>query len=513
MMAQWLALVAACCACAATIVIRVWPRLGCPAFGIDSWYYLTYARALREGRRWPVTLPCYLLDDPEQVYPPLLPWLLSWWPTRWLERASWAISAGWDAMHCALLAVVVWVVTQSWVAVLGAGLLFATSPVLVAQATELNARPLGALLFSVFMLALWTFEVTPSWWSAALVLASGILILWTHKMTGQQMAAALFAWSLWHRDPRYVTFAAAMIGLSLLGSRGWFMNLLRGHREIIAFWRGRLHLLGAHQVYDSPLYANPEKARQKRGVTGVRASRLPRWMATSQLAAVVCWMIAAPSAGWIAATGWSGYLLRWTGLIFLTVGLTTWMPWFTQFGEGFKYLRYGVFAWSGLLGLWLVHGGPVAAAGVGALLAAQAVVTWHIVRGQRRNLLAPVDTDTRAVLQALAKQPEDGVLALPFSRCEPVAYFARKRVLWGAHGRGWDRLAPFWPVLQRPIETFLDEYRLHWIWIDSRYVDVTDLRLTSERLEPWLSCGPHQVFRYRTEGAALSGRNAGGGNA
>lgn len=488
-----------------TCGFRVTPRLHCKDFGIDTWYYLTYARALKRNRQQPVTLPSYLLDDPQPAYPPALPWLLSWLPTRWLERSHWWLSAAIDTLHCVLLCSVVWAVSHSWIAVGGAGLLFATSPVLVSQATELNTRPAGTLVLTVFMLSLWVFEHAAGWVTAAAVLATGTMILWTHKMTAQQAVVVLLGWSLMHRDLRYLLFGLGMVGLGLVLSHGRVLNVLRGHWEIIRFWRTRLHLLGTHQVYDSPLYANPEKAKQKRGVSGVRASRLSRWLALAHLAGIVAALAWIGGTGIVAWASFPGFLLRWTGLVFLTALATTWVPGLTQFGEGFKYLRYGVFPWSCLLGFWGVQqGGWIGWGVLIGLLGVQVLVTCRILQAQAHNLLATLDEDTKVALRELALQPEDGVLALPVSRCEAIAYFCEKRVLWGAHGRGWERIEPFYPVLRKPIESFLEAYHLQWLWIDTRYVDMTDLRLAPAGLELWLQRGPVQLFRYAPERERLS---------
>lgn len=480
-----------------TLGLRIVPRLRCRDFGIDTWYFLAYARSLRRQRRWPVTMPYYLLDHPEQIYPPGLPWLLSWCRTQWLERSHWWISAAIDAVHCAILCSLVWVITHSWIAVGVAGLLFATSPVLVAQATELNARPLGALVFTVFMLSVRYFQEASGWLSVGAVLVTGMIILWTHKMTTQQMVVVLVALSLIYRDPRYLLLGLGMFGLSIAISRGWFLNVLKGHWEIVRFWRKHRPFLGSHQVYHSPLYSNPEKAARMRGVLGLRASPIHRWLAIGHLAMIASLVTWIGYLGLSSMSSFPTFFLNWTSFVFLTVFLTTVVPGLTQFGEGFKYFRYGVFPWSCLLGFWVqAQDGWLNWVIVGVLAGTQLLVTLYIVRAQRQNYIAAIDGDTRAVLLELARQPEDGVLALPSSRSEAIAYFSEKQVVWGAHGRGWDRLEPFWPVFRKPIEAFFDEYKIHWLWLDTRHVDVEDLRLSSSGLEPWLSRGPIRLFRY-----------------
>lgn len=492
-------------------LFRVWPRRNCRAFGIDSWYYLSYARTLRRNRRWPVVMPYYLLEQPEQVYPPGFPWLLSWFPTKWLERSHWWINAAIDAIHCALAGVLVWYVSRSLIAVTAAGMLFATSPILLSQATELNSRPLANVFLTAFMLSLSLLQLggVPEWayvgWMLLAVTAT--VILWTHKLTTQQMMAVLLFWSITHQDLRYLLLASVAVMFSIALSRGWFIQLIKGHVEIVRFWKKNLPCLGVHQVYASSLYFDEEKARAKQGVAGVRASKIHHGLAVGHLALVAALVAfgSLPHLSDRASLEW--FLAEWVVVVFLAVFSTTWVPILKPFGEGFKYLRYGVFPWSVGIGLWVVEQGHwLAWLSFVVLVAIQVTVACHLIRAQQQNFLANVDPDTEAVLKELALQPEDGVLALPFTRCEAIVYFCGKKVLAGAHSMGWDRLAAFWPVLQKPIEFFLKEYDIHWLWVDTRYVDMVDLRLDSFRLAPWMQRGPVQLFRCIQEPTGLGSK-------
>jgi hypothetical protein len=495
------ALVALVLCAVVTFIVRIIPRWRSRDFGVDSWYYLAYARAWRRQRRWPVRLDNYLLDDPSQVYPPGLPWLLSWFPTRWLERYHWSISAGVDAVHCTVLCGVVWWIVGSAAAVAMAGALFATSPVLVAQATELNARPFGGFLCTVFMLSLWVFQTHRAAGAVAIILA-GMLIMWTHKMTTQQIVAVLVAWTVTERDWVYLALGVGMVALSVSLSHGWFLSVVRGHREIIEFWRRNRRYLGAHQVYQSPLYANPEKLRGRLGVTGLRGSRFHRSLALLHLVIITTLVVTIGYADLVPSAPAVHFFFKWVAVVLLTVAATAWVPGLTRFGEGFKYLRYGVFPWSGAIAVWAAESPTLLSVSlVCVTILLQVVVVRRILVAQTENFLARVDDDVRALVDELAGRPEDGVLAFPVTHSEAIAYFGEKRVLWGAHGVGWHRVQPFFPVLLHPIEFFFKEYGLNWLWIDARYVDVEDLRLSPDAIELWKSRGSIRLFRVIPQGA------------
>jgi hypothetical protein len=55
--------------------------------------------------------------------------------------------------------------------------------------------------------------------------------------------------------------------------------------------------------------------------------------------------------------------------------------------------------------------------------------------------------------------------------------------------------------MRRPIESFFKEYDLHWLWVDSRYVDLEDLRCSAGALELRRSQGSIQLFRFDAQRA------------
>ena len=77
--------------------------LGREPGGVDSWYYLCYARAFRKAPGLKVGLPQYLLQDQQQSYAPIFPSLLALIPEKVLARIFWAISPGIDCLTLILL--------------------------------------------------------------------------------------------------------------------------------------------------------------------------------------------------------------------------------------------------------------------------------------------------------------------------------------------------------------------------------------------------------------------------
>jgi hypothetical protein len=105
------------------------------------------------------------------------------------------------------------------------------------------------------------------------------------------------------------------------------------------------------------------------------------------------------------------------------------------------------------------------------------VVSLFIIKVLPENSLAGLDSNFFKIFDALKSAQAERILCLPFSKADAVAYFTKKEVLFGGHSLGWEKLDLFWPVLKKPIEYFIEEYRITNILIDKRYVDFEDLKL------------------------------------
>src|SRR5215831_5543839 len=84
------------------IYLRLRVFVGTRPGGVDTWYYLASAEAIRTQRRLPIRLPQYLLQDPEESYPAVFPLFLAALPPNWLRSYFWLISSLIDAVPLVL---------------------------------------------------------------------------------------------------------------------------------------------------------------------------------------------------------------------------------------------------------------------------------------------------------------------------------------------------------------------------------------------------------------------------
>src|SRR5215469_6347944 len=157
--------------------LRLRTFIGTRPGGVDTWYYLASADAIREQRRLPISLPQYLLHESKESYPAVFPLFLSFLPANWLRSYFWLVSPIIDAVQLLLLYLLTFRLTDSVLAAGTAGLIYAVTPQLISETRNLNGRAFASLLQTITMLVLLR-SVIPSTGPSATLTGSGDYGLW-----------------------------------------------------------------------------------------------------------------------------------------------------------------------------------------------------------------------------------------------------------------------------------------------------------------------------------------------
>jgi len=466
---------------AGSIITRAWIRLRRKDFGIDTWYFLNYADGLRRQKKLPVNLRHYLLDIEEQWYPPLCAFVVSLLPKKIAEKYHWLISALTDSLQAILLYIFSIFLTGRLDIALMAALLYITSPISASIATNLNARPLASLVSTLLMLSVYNFSISQSALSFILVLLVGTILLHTHKMATQQFLFFAAGLAILTGKAVYIYLPILIFLVSLIATKGFYIKILRNNIQIVKFWSRNLPYLWKHQVYTSPLYKNKEKAAARLGVSGMKANKIMFFLARAQLLAALFIII----IFWLKGRNVSdienfSFFFYWVFINYFTVLATTYLPVFKNIGEGFKYLIYGTFPVCLLVPYAIINLVSVRMTAYSILLILLILnisIQIFTLNRQMLNVNSFVDDELKDVIDRLKRSKEDNILCLPVFKAEPIAYFADKKVLWGGHGSGWDRLNEFYPIIRVPIEDLIKKYKITLVMLDKRFVDLVDLKI------------------------------------
>ena len=466
----------------AAAIVRVWPQLRYPPGGCDSWYYLGYVRELRRTKRFPVALPGYLMDIPEQWYPPLFPLLLTIVPPRVIDRVHWLVAPIADLAVMALALVTVGRSTGSLVAVAVAGIAYAVTPTLVHESQVLSSRPFGALLVAVALLL--AIEA-PTALGVALASVGVAAVLLSHKLSTQFLAVAFATLALATGDLRYIGIPLFGLVLAFLLSGGFYAKVLRGHADILRFWRRHHAYYTAHLVDDSPLLGAGRTSRSLYYRPGVRGALYTITRLALHQPFLV-WLVAAAAAGAIDPFFW------WASTAGLCAIATTVVPGLRFLGEGHKYWKFSALPLSVVGGRMVADGDLLAGVAFVAALAAALIADALVFRRERAAGRERDNDALDRVIDHVRASPFDRLVCLPVTIADQILFRSGRAVLWGSHSAGFSLLEGFYPVITRPFAELVGTWRLEALVLDRRYTSPERLGLADAT--PSFTAGEYAVY-------------------
>ena len=222
------------------LYLRLRVFIGTQPGGVDTWYYLASADAIREQKRLPISLPQYLLHERSESYPAVFPVFLALLPREWLRKYFWLLAPVIDCCHLLLLYLLCYRLTDSVLAAATAGLIYAVTPQLISETRNLNGRAFASLLLTLTMLLLIRGSIpstgptsslfTPGELTTDVVALVMIALLYnTHTSTTIAFIVTATTLSIAFDNPRF--FVLALLGLptAIVISGGYYLRVIRNH--------------------------------------------------------------------------------------------------------------------------------------------------------------------------------------------------------------------------------------------------------------------------------------------
>jgi hypothetical protein len=481
--------------------LRLLPRYFAPnGAGVDHWFWKAYIEKYRLTGKFPPDLPQFLLDE-HQWYPPLFPLLMARLPKLAIERYSYLIANAIDMLRMLLVMASAFFLIGGTTSILVAGFVYALTPILISYNAQLNPRGLGAIFLDivVMLLILLTWHAAPWWFWILVALFSGLILL-THKMTTQLFWFICLAAGILSGNWRFLLLIPASVVMALALSRGFYLNVLRAHWDIIAFWNRNWPWLSAHPVLESPIYGSsgyetPTKYFRS-GFKGV-------WRRILHLIGFNPWGWSLLIAAWYMY-GSGSYLMpehlwivQWLAAILLFVVLTTFIPAMRCLGNGYLYLYNSSFPAALVAGMicGVFKCDPIVNVILGATLTLCVISIGFYLWKLRQSKTLKIDPFMNDALDRLRFLPDGVVMCLPQHWHDAVSYKAKKPVLYGAHGYGFKNIEFIFPRLNKPISDVISKYRVRYLLTYNGYLPANFINdLPEADIERF---GQYFLYRFR----------------
>ena len=332
------------------LYLRVRVFIGTRPGGVDTWYYLASAEAIRKQKRLPISLPQYLLHDKYESYPPVFPLFLAALPPDWLKRYFWLISPVIDCVHLLLLYLLAFRLTDSVLAAGTAGLIYAVTPQLISETRNLNGRAFASLLQTICMVVLLRSIIPSSGPTAALVGSSDnrlyivgvvlIAVLYnTHTSTTIAFLISIACLSFVFGERRLLLAGVLGLPVAVLISGGYYLRVIRNHVYAALFWMRNVQYTRAHQIDDSPLLGVSDAGVSGGPRHGLYRSRVGLMIRVIGENPFILPMLVTP----VPENVWAAHMYWWAVAILAWSLLTTFGGPLRILGPGFHYMKTSVF--------------------------------------------------------------------------------------------------------------------------------------------------------------------------
>lgn len=468
------------------------------SLGVDHWYWKLYIETYRDKKQFPPVLPQYLLEE-HQWYPPLFPLLMARLPESVFDRFGYCVAVLIDLARMVLLmGTIIWLSNGEIVAVSIAGIVYATTPIVVSYNVQLNPRGLGALFLDsliIILISLCVFN-GPLWLWIPVFLLSGLILL-THKMSTQLFWFLCLGAGILALDWRFLALVPGSIAAAMILSRGFYWKILLAHWDVVTFWYRNWPWIGVHPIKESPIYGEknyetPGKVH-KGGLRGA-ISHLRYLAAYNPWVWIVFPLFAHHIIYGGGSSGISTWIFSWVISTIVFSLLTVFIPAMKCLGVGYLYLYNVSFPAALLWGMVLSRGRPGLGAwflfAVGFLACLGAVLVFY--RRVLASKVQRVDNEFEEAINYLKNAPPGTVMCFPLQLYDIVAYRTGKDVFYGGHGYGLKLIEPTLPRFLLPVQEFTKRYNIRYLLTLNGYLPNNFLNAMSPG-EP-LTFGNYKIF-------------------
>ena len=475
--------------------------------GCDAYYFLLCSEVYREQRRIPIILPpVYLLEQREQWYPPGFSVFLSWIPEEWLKKYYWAISPAIDSLVVLMTYIFIMVLTGNVFYALIAGFIHAISSASLSDCTNLNSRPLGAMLFTVTLLGIvGAFLGGPlAGVNIVIGISAGVVLLFTHKLSSQLLYVLLPLMAVAMLDAQFLVFLFIIIVIALIPGRGFLISIWKHQLDILMFWKRHWVELGAHQIDDSPMYGKRGEDEQAyiggKMFLGGFAGFFKQVMYMAMNPAVI--MMAFPIWFWSEMQYIDKLMFWWAAITYIFAGCTVFIKGMRFLGEGHRYLKLasipiGYIAILPLFREWPVNWIYWAMLGVSITIALIELIRMsHFMCNPAKTLVPFVDEQLQKVIDYLKHAETENIMCLPDSLADAIGYYCMKGIIKGTHNYPIKMVEPFFPVHKLPFDYLINGYKSSHVVLSKNYVSPARLTMPDD-MDVVMDTGNYLVYAKR----------------
>lgn len=461
------------------IIFESYPRFVKKEYGVDIWTHLLYLKEYKRQGGIPKKITNGFIVEGTYDYPPAFITILSKFPFKIVERYEFLFSPIFDSFHIILIFFLSYLISQSILISVLTQALYAVTPIVVIENSSATPRSLGYMLFTIVFMLLFNFGSTGNWAFFALSVVFGSLIFLSHRFTTQGFLFFSIFFSFVAVSPWYFLSFLLSFCLAIIVSRGFYLQVVKGHLGNLSFWKNNIKNRFAHQIR-----GNYTTFKTKDFVFRVynQFLKFPPFVLTITspwtIPALLFFLFAVPSTSVIKD------LWIWVVFSYILSLATIWIEDLRFLGEGQRYLELSTFPTSFLAALLLVkyiHPPFKLVTSLAYVLAAVAAFITIVVIQRKAIIKDTLRTVTPSLknmfgyLSSLKKKPR--LLCIPHQITTNTIYHTGCPVFVNADYQSIYKIEDVYPFMRRPIKDIMKKYNLDMLLLNEEYATLMDLGL------------------------------------
>lgn len=460
-------------------MFEVYPRILNKSFGVDVWTHLLYLKEYHKQKGIPKEIDNGFLVPGRYDYPPAFILIMSKLPFKTVEKYEFIFSPFFDSVHLIIIFFISYFLTGSLVISLTTQLIYLAIPIIILENSSATPRSLGYSLFTLVFFLLFLFQENGNIYLIPLIIFFGSLIFLSHRFTTQGFLFFSIFFSLVNKNTIYIIIFAVSFFLAVILSKGFYLEVLKGHIGNLIFWYKKSKYRFYHQVK-----GNYNEHRTNDFVFKLynQFLKFPPFVLT----------ITNPWTLFVFYFYFHGQslnpiILNFTILVlfsYLLAVSTIWIPKLRFLGEGQRYFELSAFPTALIssisfhqvfegsnktLGLILYF-----SVGICAVLTILVIQRKAIIKDRLRSI-TPEMIQVFKYLKNLKNKPS--LLCIPHQITTSTIYHTKCPVFVNADYKSIDKISDVYPFLRKNIRQVMKENNLDWILLNQDYAGVSDLRI------------------------------------
>lgn len=463
-----------------------YPRLFNKHFGVDVWTRLIEIDHVRKNHhRIPGKIKKGFIIEGYFDYPPLFPILLSLIPKKTLEKIQGFISPFFDSIHCLVIFIIAYQLTNRLDIALVAQLIYLFTPLVILENSYLTPRSFGYLNFTLALYPLLLYTTSPKIIYLIVGFCFSVLIFLTHRFATQSFLLAVVFFSFIERTFFYTAIFLFAGLCATLVTNGYYLKVLKGHWYNIFFWIKNYKYRFANQIKGNA-------AKTPKDIIGKMYYILGTFSPLTLIGTNI-WLLSAFL--FIFMRIYNIDILQIQNPIFYKMSL--WVIFFYLFaiivlsfkqlipiGEGQRYVEMATapIAILSSIAFFSFLNTEYRDASVFIFGAFIAINFSLILFIQKKGIIDDTNrtlTDNmRQAFKFINKLPgTPRIMCIPHQITTMTVYNTRTDILVNADNPGLMRITDFYPVLKKSVKELVKEYSLDYLLLRESFVKIEDLKI------------------------------------